>query len=258
MIKFFRNIRRRLLRKNRFTRYLIYAIGEIILVVIGILIALQINNWNEDRQNRKLERGLMKDLITDLKNALRLIEEVIDRNQIKTERLDSLLTYAQKVNDLEDQNILYELSILSLYNINIFQNQNRTIVKFPNLQNSIIHEQVADSLAAFIGSLENIQKQTEVYENTFWTALDLQKKIFHNYLFFDPAYFKDGKKTGKQFPRLNPDTSLQREYFNNIQLYSGVIKNYISKDYLAGHLERTERLIRFLENTYDLKNDKIL
>ena len=49
MIKFFRKIRQRLLTENKFSKYLIYAIGEIVLVVIGILIALQINNWNEER-----------------------------------------------------------------------------------------------------------------------------------------------------------------------------------------------------------------
>jgi len=50
MLKFFRTIRRRLLDSGRLRRYLVYALGEIILVVIGILIALQINNWNEDRK----------------------------------------------------------------------------------------------------------------------------------------------------------------------------------------------------------------
>ena len=50
MIKFFRKIRQRLLTENKFSKYLLYAIGEIILVVIGILIALQINNWNEGRK----------------------------------------------------------------------------------------------------------------------------------------------------------------------------------------------------------------
>lgn len=53
MIKFFRNIRRRLLRENRFTRYLIYALGEIILVVIGILIALQIDEYYNKKQIEK-------------------------------------------------------------------------------------------------------------------------------------------------------------------------------------------------------------
>jgi len=50
MIKFFRKIRYDLMGKNKTGKYLKYAIGEIILVVIGILIALQINNWNESKK----------------------------------------------------------------------------------------------------------------------------------------------------------------------------------------------------------------
>ena len=53
MIKFFRKISQRLLSENKFNKYLFYAIGEIVLVVIGILIALQINNWNEQYKNNK-------------------------------------------------------------------------------------------------------------------------------------------------------------------------------------------------------------
>lgn len=53
MIKFFRRIRQKLVTENKFNKYLIYAIGEIILVVIGILIALQINNNNEAKKNEK-------------------------------------------------------------------------------------------------------------------------------------------------------------------------------------------------------------
>jgi len=49
MIKFFRKIRQNLLMENKTSKYFKYAIGEILLVVIGILIALQINNWNEKR-----------------------------------------------------------------------------------------------------------------------------------------------------------------------------------------------------------------
>jgi hypothetical protein len=50
MISFFRTIRLKLLSQNRVTRYLVYAFGEIFLVVIGILIALQVNNWNEGKK----------------------------------------------------------------------------------------------------------------------------------------------------------------------------------------------------------------
>ena len=55
MIKFFRKIRQNLLVENKTGKYLKYAIGEIVLVVIGILIALQINNWNENRKDNFVE-----------------------------------------------------------------------------------------------------------------------------------------------------------------------------------------------------------
>lgn len=67
MIKFFRRIRQSLLTENKFSKYLLYAIGEITLVVIGILIALQINNWNNDKKDRKLEKQYIIGLVNDLK-----------------------------------------------------------------------------------------------------------------------------------------------------------------------------------------------
>ncbi len=59
MIKFFRKIRQRLLTENNFSKYLLYAFGEILLVVIGILIALQINNWNQQRLDNQEESKLI-------------------------------------------------------------------------------------------------------------------------------------------------------------------------------------------------------
>jgi hypothetical protein len=57
MISFFRIIRQKLLQENRITRYLVYAIGEILLVVIGILIALQVNNYREAQQTKATRDG---------------------------------------------------------------------------------------------------------------------------------------------------------------------------------------------------------
>lgn len=67
MIKFFRKIRNRLINQNRLGKYMVYAAGEIILVVIGILIALAINNANEDRKIRKLAMTFVDQMIDDLK-----------------------------------------------------------------------------------------------------------------------------------------------------------------------------------------------
>jgi len=83
MIKFFRSIRQNLLSEGKTGKYLKYAIGEIVLVVIGILIALQINNWNEDRKNQKLISAYKKSLIENLAQDSIVIADRI--NQIKSD-----------------------------------------------------------------------------------------------------------------------------------------------------------------------------
>ncbi|WP_298903868.1 DUF6090 family protein [uncultured Psychroserpens sp.] len=86
MIKFFRRIRQRLLSENKFSKYLLYAIGEIILVVIGILIALQINNWNEERKERTIELSYLNRLVIDLEENKTLWQKTLQR---KKKQLDA-------------------------------------------------------------------------------------------------------------------------------------------------------------------------
>lgn len=62
MIAFYRRIRQKLLANGKLSKYLIYAIGEIALVMIGILLALQVNNWSQKRNIKKIERTLLLDL----------------------------------------------------------------------------------------------------------------------------------------------------------------------------------------------------
>lgn len=66
MIRFFRTLRQRLLAENRFNKYLLYAIGEILLVVIGILMALQINTWRESKINKSLKDAYLASFKRDL------------------------------------------------------------------------------------------------------------------------------------------------------------------------------------------------
>lgn len=82
MITIFRKIRQGLFKEGRFSKYLLYAIGEIVLVVIGILIALQLNNWNADYQAGKEELKLLREmrdnLATDLEDCYWNIEKQQD------------------------------------------------------------------------------------------------------------------------------------------------------------------------------------
>jgi len=77
MIKFFRRIRQKLLSENKFSKYLLYAIGEIILVVIGILIALQINTWNQERLNNIEKKELLAELHIEFKANKKALKEFL-------------------------------------------------------------------------------------------------------------------------------------------------------------------------------------
>ncbi len=77
MINFFRKIRKQLADDNKPLKYLRYGIGEIVLVVIGILIALQINNWNEGRKEALLESAILQQLQTEFKSNLKQLDEKI-------------------------------------------------------------------------------------------------------------------------------------------------------------------------------------
>jgi len=85
MIKFFRNIRKTMIKENKVTKYLLYAIGEIVLVVIGILIALGINNWNENRKSLNQEHKILISLKADfLESKERLLESMkMQKNAIR-------------------------------------------------------------------------------------------------------------------------------------------------------------------------------
>lgn len=94
MIKLFRNIRQNLLTEGKTTKYLKYAIGEIILVVIGILIALQINNWNNDNIERELELNMLSEILTNLEkdvfnfnSKITINEKAIKNNSAVLEHL---------------------------------------------------------------------------------------------------------------------------------------------------------------------------
>ena len=110
MIKFFRRIRRKLRDEGNLKRYLVYAIGEILLVMIGILLALQVNNWNEERKDNVTRINLYKNLKKEfkhnkieyeetkirLKNLRNSIQEILEytgelERTIEVSKLDSLL-----------------------------------------------------------------------------------------------------------------------------------------------------------------------
>ena len=91
MNRFFRKIRIDMIKKNKITKYLLYALGEIVLVVVGILIALQVNNWNETRKDKNAAAKLYENLKHDLQEDIRQLDFDIQQTKMRTSQVDSIL-----------------------------------------------------------------------------------------------------------------------------------------------------------------------
>ena len=110
MIKFFRKIRQRLLTENKFSKYLIYAIGEIILVVIGILIALSINNKNDELSERKAEKTFYRNIKQQLLDDAQNIESQVQYNSVYTKQFRHAIEVIE-LNDRHQKDSLGKIAV---------------------------------------------------------------------------------------------------------------------------------------------------
>lgn len=96
MFKFFRKFRQKLIVENRFSKYLLYAIGEIILVVIGILIALSINNWNQRRLDKQKSQEFLQRISNDLQGIVEVTRFDINKAKEITEYISKSVVIMRK------------------------------------------------------------------------------------------------------------------------------------------------------------------
>ncbi len=115
MIHFFRNLRKDLLDERKWSRYLLYAIGEIILVVVGILIALQINNWNERRMAHKEEVKLYRNIRQQVLDDKEELQEMKDFNALNTYWFENANQIIQNNNRIGMDTLAYYAIMLSQY-----------------------------------------------------------------------------------------------------------------------------------------------
>ena len=214
MIRFFRQIRQQLLTDNppdkasragKFSKYLLYAVGEILLVVIGILIALQVNNWNEERKSILNEREVYKRILKDLQ---------IDEGRIK----DHLVYYT------EDQSMHHHI-----YRETQGFTVNDTAVEYGRLRTTLIFTLIIK--ANYSETTEEISnvRIREKLDNYFNLETHVHDAFEHIYTFkndeLKPFLSKYGiNNTGELFD------NLQKNYFelreNDIISYPKLKERY--------------------------------
>jgi len=118
MLFFLRQIRRKMLMKNKVATYVLYAIGEITLVVVGILIAIQFDNWNQSKNERVKELSYLNSYTFDLKANIKELDRVIDKADYMHRIADSLIhryDRSELIDQPELDSLILELVAYTLY-----------------------------------------------------------------------------------------------------------------------------------------------
>ena len=182
MIKFFRKIRLNLINEGKTGKYLKYAIGEIILVVIGILIALQINNWNENVQQKKEELKTLMSLHEALKTNMAELDQIIQVQNLRNKFSEEFL-----FTDISSQSVLHVDSLITI------SSQNYTFNPSTGIYNSIVNSGKLEiitngSLKNRLSKLNDIVKDYQEGEEEIKKFTDLHMENYFIYNFnFNPA-----------------------------------------------------------------------
>ncbi|MCJ7466927.1 MAG: DUF6090 family protein [Maribacter sp.] len=250
MINFFRKIRQRLLTENKVSKYMFYALGEIVLVVIGILIALQINNWNELKKERLKEYQILMALQKDF----RVNKANLDRTTIWLPQLmDTLakgLTYIGK-DALQSSEQMQNTITYTSYSLTDVVDGSLTSVLSSEKLELISNDSLKYRLTAYPSIVKKFQKQEALLENY---VLEKQRPILRKYItlldIIDiPSEYKPGfAQLKKEVVKSDYKGLLNdREYQNAI---AGIlIQNSLLLQYANEIIKETELIIMLLDDT---------
>jgi len=249
MIKFFRKIRKKMADDNQFLKYSRYAIGEIMLVVIGILIALQINNWNQIKTERKVEQEYISSLIEDAKTDLSNFKNAITLNEERINTLDSLILrcYNYNTKDKKDPELIMWY-LRSLIRPDFVFQTDRTLSQLKNSggMRLIENKTKINAIITYEESFERLYNQQVWYEGGLKDLVNAGVPVFnYKYIPLSPKN-TDLETFFKTARLLNTDNSLLIELGNRASLYSILTNSYLN--YLETGMQECLKLIDILED----------
>jgi hypothetical protein len=246
MIKFFRRIRQNLLSEGKTGKYFKYAIGEILLVVIGILIALQINNWNERKKENNTAKVLAKSLIQDLTKDAKFLSSAIEFSEIKITECDELFTILKTPIDSWDRPKFYEI-INIIGQSNPFFPTNGTyeqIVTTGSLK--FFKQSISNELNAYNMNIEQVHYWSEAEDKTLWLMADILWKGINVQALGEIRF--DSQTKNPRYIRIK-DESIDE--FSN---YIAGVKTYRTKtlNEYKEQLTLAEKIISLLKSEYEI------
>ena len=224
MIKFFRKIRYDLMEKNKTGKYFKYAIGEIVLVVIGILIALQINNLNNNKQLRNIEQEYLLSLQSEFKTNLKKINDCILENENLINSTEVMLSLfdtdvLETISNKEISNIIYSVfSTEATYNPS--KGVLTDIISSGNL-NLIQNKQLRQQLASIESGLDFLDLQE--------TSAHNRKDLLRSQLLKNGSLRKVLMDKGQNFEHKSiSDTINNKQMFSSIEFENLLLAYYLT------------------------------
>tara|TARA_R110002073_G_scaffold230984_1_gene392060 strand:+ start:3324 stop:4085 length:762 start_codon:yes stop_codon:yes gene_type:complete len=242
MIKIFRKIRQNLLMENKTRKYFKYAIGEIVLVVIGILIALQINNWNERRKIQSNQEKYLTLLKIEAENNLKEIRNT--KNEVSEMNMKQIVLY-NLINIKQDTVTEKQLSE-SLFRIvsgfNNFKYENSVLSDLKSSGN--LKNVLNDSLRKYLIALEPLVIEVQNQEDAVVDSRDKVRNYINENGSLKVIIDQSEEEERLGLPKLskskktNIDLLGQVEFENILILYIGVTNRIISTQYpeMENHL----------------------
>ncbi len=150
MVRFFRTLRRKLIDEHKTRHYIYYALGEIILVMVGILLALQVNNWNEQRKVIATEKVILKSAIESMRQDSLLLVTALDELNKIDQLHEQVFMHANGQLAAEDIGNLMYLRRSLLYNP-ITKNNH------PDLANELIRQDMKQEVRSYYKMMDDVR-----------------------------------------------------------------------------------------------------
>ncbi|PWI31109.1 hypothetical protein DI383_00075 [Flavobacteriaceae bacterium LYZ1037] len=227
MIKFFSKIRQNLLMENKTGKYLKYAIGEIVLVVIGILIALQINNWKEQQIESKNEQAILKRLSKEFTSNREQILDKIDSRKDIIKKCGRLLSFYNEPKDADIDSILLFLGSIVPTTFDPIQNNLVSSGRIEILKNEELKQLLINWSTDVIQLQEVEQMFLRYYETIFMSyihEIGIQRDL--GYTFWQKA--SSSLLEAKNISNPIPGKSKISNYNKNILLEDSKLEGIIA------------------------------
>ena len=246
MIGFFRKIRKKLADDNKPLKYMRYAVGEIVLVVIGILIALQVNNWNEAQKDNRLEQEYYCKLLDDVTQDMLQVEQLIRLTDERITASNDLIYLLQSTNYEVPEVMDKTLNAISLITYT-FRPSNATFEELKSSGNLIlirendVKTKIIDYYSTLDGMLDTIDTNADAAVALFYDKEDYASLGWHHLKFV---------RTGIDTTKVN-FTALDPSPFPNVKFENKMISDAI---YYLGASSRIKYLYEIvLEEVLTMK-----